>query len=330
MAYSLNNQRLFQEYQNKPKPKTQCGSILSVMFSIQNLYLPAFEEFVDGFKKRCVENQIKVNDGSKVVMKNMERIFYKSYYVYRGDYSQLTDLLRCSLVFDSFGDLYKAFTVLSEWVKNNKDMKDGILRVKNLFSPERVPFGYRHLLVNVYCPGTELVCEIQFHHKLFYELKKENEYVYERARLFKCDDRNLAYDYVCKFFNQNESKKLEYAVYGHTSEENVTKNEKENEKEDVKIENGEEDLVIGVEVSMKELIYKWFPKSVAEIYYKALISNGYNTVKQLKDISIAITTKKQETLKNLQTMGFKTGHAKLFIQKIDLYFQSLKSSEEKK
>ena len=54
------------------------------------------------------------------------------------------------------------------------------------------------------------MCEIQFHHKLFYELKKENDYVYERARLFKCDDRNLAYDYVCKFLNQNGSKKLEY------------------------------------------------------------------------------------------------------------------------
>jgi len=240
VARSLNVVSLLEEYQNKPKPKTQCGSIFSVMFSMQNLYLPPFEDFVDGFKKICVENQIKIKDSSKIVMKSMERIFYKSYYVYRGDYSQLTDLLRCSLVFDSFEDLYKAFSVLNDCVKDNKDMENGILRVKDLFTHEHVPFGYRHLLVNVYCPGTELVCEIQFHHKLLNEYKQESDYAYERARLFKCGDRNLAYNYICQYSNQNVSKNLTHTFDGHTSEENAKKNEKkekekEKEKGDVEI-----------------------------------------------------------------------------------------------
>ncbi|ETO13613.1 hypothetical protein RFI_23753 [Reticulomyxa filosa] len=141
------------------------------MFSAQNLYLPAFQQFVNQLKKKCDQSGITVKKVSKVVVKNVERTFYKTnyviiyvhffwycfekkktYYVYRGDHTQLTDLLRCSFVFDSFADLYKAFSVLEEVASKNDDVK-GILRAKDRFTPANVPFGYRDLLVNLYCPG---------------------------------------------------------------------------------------------------------------------------------------------------------------------------------
>jgi len=137
--------------------------------------------------------------------KNIERTFYKTYYVYKGDHTQLTDLLRCSFVFETFDDLYKAFSVFAKVANARKDMKGGVLRAKDRFDPVNMPFGYRDLLVNVMCPGTSVVCEVQFHHKIFYDSKKDSHYVYKRARLFDVEDRNLAYEYVTSHIKKKDS-----------------------------------------------------------------------------------------------------------------------------
>merc|ERR1712087_546018 len=85
-----------------------------------------------------------------------------------------------------------------------------ILRVKDRFNSESEPCGYRDLCVNVMCkgrdkgknsPGHELegiVCEIQFHHRVFYAAKSVSHKMYKKTRLFEnaASQRNEAYEYA--------------------------------------------------------------------------------------------------------------------------------------
>merc|ERR1712157_136969 len=99
--------------------------------------------------------------------------------------------------FDNFEDLYKAYSVVEETAK--KDLEGGILRLKDRFDPKHIPFGYRDLLINVYCPGCKIVCEMQLHHVLFYKLKKISHRMYVKARLFEREGYNAAYQYAMNF-----------------------------------------------------------------------------------------------------------------------------------
>merc|ERR1712083_109112 len=133
--------------------------------------------------------------------KKIERAFYKAFYVYSSDsddgYKEMTDVLRCSIIFDNFADLYKAYAIIEEVAE--KDLKGGILRLKDRFNPKEMPFGYRDLLINVYCPGSQIVCEMQLHHKLFYKLKKISHRMYVKARLFEREGYNAAYQYATQY-----------------------------------------------------------------------------------------------------------------------------------
>ena len=67
----------------------------------------------------------------------------------------------------------------------NDKCKGGIIRCKDRFNPENMAFGYRDLLINVNCPGSEkkipIVCEIQLHHRIFYENKKISHSMYKKG-----------------------------------------------------------------------------------------------------------------------------------------------------
>jgi len=103
-----------EEYENKPKPLTEGSNIVSLMFGAQHLYLPAFEKFVSQNMAEYKKQKVKILKHSKVSCKNIERAFYKTYYVYMGDHKQMTDLMRCSFVFDNFVDLYRAFSIMKK------------------------------------------------------------------------------------------------------------------------------------------------------------------------------------------------------------------------
>jgi len=154
------------------------------------------------FKK---EN-IPLVETPKPATKSPNRIFYKTYYVYGGQYSQMTDLIRASFVFNNFEDLYHGFQVFDKCVKANKTIENGILRVKDRFNVERIDFGYRDLLINLFAPESKLVCEIQFHLKLFYECKGDSHKLYKIARIFEYDDVNLAYKIADKYFRSSVGK----------------------------------------------------------------------------------------------------------------------------
>jgi len=124
------------------------------------------------------------------------RAFYKAYYGDGGDCANILDMLRASFVFDTFDELYKAFSIIEEIINQTKTIKDGILRVKDTFAEEKVKSGHRQVIINFYCPTTEIVCELQLHYQLFDKYGKETHWLYDRTRLFEVNGRNLAFDYI--------------------------------------------------------------------------------------------------------------------------------------
>ena len=154
----------------------------------------------------------------------MERAFYKTYYIYGSEngYKEIKDVLRASLIFTSFTDLYKTFTIIENMVT--------ILRVKDRFHPKDIPFGYRDCLINFYCPTTKIVVELQLHAKQFYDLKKISHKMYKRARLFnlKKNDENLAYEYATKYIRPLIGDKAFYEMNKKDVEEASIKDKTDN------------------------------------------------------------------------------------------------------
>lgn len=101
------------------------------------IHVSTFNQLLNKIEAKCNANNIKLSN-SGAQCKGMERAFYKTYYIYGNNdgYKQIKDVLRASLIFDSFDDLYKAFGII--------DQMCPILRVKDRFNPKVMPFGYRY------------------------------------------------------------------------------------------------------------------------------------------------------------------------------------------
>ena len=100
--------------------------------------------------------------------------------------------------------MYGAFCIISKLAGNDKAIGP-ILRAKDRFNPDSVPFGYRDLLINIYIPGSKIVGEIQLHHLSFYNRKKRSHSIYKKARLFEDPKTkaNIAYDIASKRFGSD-------------------------------------------------------------------------------------------------------------------------------
>lgn len=137
--------------QSKKVVLSEASSFVTLMFGASNA-LAQFQKWLDDkVMKQCKKEGIKMKeDRPKAKLKGMDRAFYKAFYVYGKDddegYQRMTDLVRVSLVFDTFEDLYKCFDVLDIL---SEQTLGGLLRVKDRFHPQTVPFGYRDLLINV-------------------------------------------------------------------------------------------------------------------------------------------------------------------------------------
>ena len=106
-------------------------------------------------------------------LKGRERSMEKIAADYGGDPSQLLDVSRASIVFDSMEDIQKAREMLGDQIE--------IVREKNRFE-KPAPGGYRDMMLNVKVdPGH--VCEIQLHSKQVLEVKNgEGHEIYEEMR----------------------------------------------------------------------------------------------------------------------------------------------------
>jgi len=97
--------------------KSEAKSFVTLMFGASNA-LGKFQKWLDEkVIKLCKEKGIKMKEERpKAKLKGMERAFYKSFYVYGKEdnkgYEKMTDLVRVSLVFNTFEDLYKCFNAL--------------------------------------------------------------------------------------------------------------------------------------------------------------------------------------------------------------------------
>eukprot|EP01083_Nonionella_stella_P039994 108771_1 len=149
-----------------------------------------FNAFLNAVQARCDEEGIEIRECTGAKPKALERTFYKAFYEYGGGkagFRQVKDLFRCSFVFDTFDALYGCYCVI-------KDIGPRILRAKDRFSypAADAPFGYRDVLINIVCPKTEIVCEIQLHLHVFHFHKHDSHTMYKTARIF--DGKGKRYD----------------------------------------------------------------------------------------------------------------------------------------
>eukprot|EP01084_Bolivina_argentea_P053196 97662_1 len=155
---------------------------------------------------KSLENKFKENGIINFKMtgakkKGIGRAFYKSFYSYHNQqdgFRYLTDVLRCSFVFSDFINLYAAFECI--YGMNNKFE---ILRVKDRFNTVSEACGYRDFMINILIKNEKyiegIICEIQLHHKTFYNAKRISHKMYKKTRLFETDNGNEAYKYAVKY-----------------------------------------------------------------------------------------------------------------------------------
>ncbi|KAK3232710.1 hypothetical protein CYMTET_56951 [Cymbomonas tetramitiformis] len=96
-------------------------------------------------------------------LKKLDRIVEKGYRSYKMDWAQLTDVVRCSLVYHSLDALLGGVLFLIRDIQPAYGWK--ILRIKNRLHPDfdaKNSGGYRDLSMNV-MGATKHVCEVQFH-----------------------------------------------------------------------------------------------------------------------------------------------------------------------
>eukprot|EP01083_Nonionella_stella_P051368 136362_1 len=293
------------KYENvKQKAQNEnVDSFQSLIFAGQFVHIGDFKKWLNDIEQKCRKQNIviKINSGAHV--KQIERAFYKAFYCYKSDnnegYKQMTDVLRTSLVFDSFGDLYRAFGVIDENIN--------ILRVKDRFQPKHVPFGYRDILINFYCPGSKIVCELQLQHLLFYQHKKASHDIYKKARLFERDGQNYAYEYAQKFAKPKLGDEYDIYSYSETSHQSHGMKQNEESKDDNDVE---------LEMNAKELLKHWGLRMYAN---KMVDEEGWDNPSDWIDLD-------EDDLKN--DIGFKKAHCKKFQRKYKKWIQKKMDSEE--
>ena len=97
-------------------------------------------------------------------VKSVERTYQKVIRSYNGDFSLVTDLVRCSVAYDTLAELADGMARL------DADPQTVILQNKNRFDPDfhdRLSAGYKDVKLLVHVVGVThgFVCEIQLHLK---------------------------------------------------------------------------------------------------------------------------------------------------------------------
>eukprot|EP00854_Cymbomonas_tetramitiformis_P001701 gene1701-2358_t len=110
-------------------------------------------------------------------LKKLQRIAEKTYRCYKMDFHKLTDIVRCSLVYDRLMGLCCALDYILEHIQEHGFC---ILRVKNRLHPDfdtKENGGYRDVSINVVSQQTGHVCEIQLHWLSIFKVKLSNDVV---------------------------------------------------------------------------------------------------------------------------------------------------------
>lgn len=131
---------------------------------------------------------------------------------YKGDWTQLRDVVRCSLAVDSIDDLRKTLEALKKsGLKLAQQPKDRFVKP--------VPVGYRDCLMNIVL-SNGMIGEVQLHVKPMLAAKIEGHHHYEIERSLEGKvrekaglggDDKLSRDLVEKHLDENELKQLDQA-----------------------------------------------------------------------------------------------------------------------
>merc|ERR1712228_786723 len=203
------------------KPHSEASSFVELMFG-STTHISSFETWLNKIVNQCKKENVKIVSFSGAKTKKIARAFYKAFYVYveKNGFKQMTDVLRCSFIFNDFTDLYRCYAIIELLAEQSVG---GILRVKDRFNPQHIPFGYRDMLINVVCPGSKIVTEIQLHFEPLSKYKKVSHAMYKRASLFERETENLAYKYSTQYLRP----KIGSKAYEPSKDDMVDDDEKE-------------------------------------------------------------------------------------------------------
>eukprot|EP01083_Nonionella_stella_P145482 455998_1 len=275
-------------------------SFQSLIFNGQSLHIDNFREWLHQIERKCKKQNIVIEQNSGAHVKKIARAFYKAFYVYKNEnndgFKQMTDILRTSLVFDSFTDLYRAFNIIDNNIK--------ILRVKDRFQPDKVPFGYRDILINFYCPDTprtKIVCELQLQHSLFYKYKKRSHDIYKKARLFERNGSNYAYEYAMEFAKPKIGDK---DIFTYRYDDDATRQYDSDDSLDEKEMDTEKKIDEDLKMNGKDLLMDWGLKKYVSVM---IDQEGWDD--PLDWIDLEANDLKEDPYK------FNTPHCKKFMRK---------------
>eukprot|EP01083_Nonionella_stella_P010286 29351_1 len=286
------------KYENKPKCESKTNSFVELIFGGQT-HVSSFQKWIDKVTRQCEVQNVKIRENSGAKMKKIERAFYKAFYVYDQEdgFRQMTDILRCSLVFDDFENLYQCFTIIETLAEQTSG---GILRAKDRFHPAAIPFGYRDLLINIYCPESKIVAEIQLHFRPFYKYKKVSHKMYKRARLFERETSNLAYTYSTKYLRPKIGTFKKYEL----TRDDMDATDFDDNKEEPKAK----------DMTYDALLKQWGLQK----YQFAMHDEGWDDPEGWGDL-------KPKDLKN--DMGFSKGHINKFQRKYEEWVKLVEKEE---
>merc|ERR1712228_637433 len=279
------------------KPHSEASSFVELMFG-STTHISSFQEWLNKIVYQCKKENVNIVSFSGAKTKKIARAFYKAFYVYveKNGFKQMTDVLRCSFVFDDFDNLYRCYSIIELLAEQSVG---GILRVKDRFHPQHIPFGYRDMLINVVCPGSKIVTEIQLHFEPLSKYKKISHSMYKKARLFERETENLAYKYSTQYLRPKIGSN---AFYQPSKDDMIDDDDQENETKAVK--------------SFDVLLKEWG----LEKYIDKMRDEGWDDPEDWKDIT-------DDELKN--DIGFSKGHIKKWHRNFDEWTKQKKEEEQK-
>merc|ERR1712228_1109404 len=267
-------------------------------------HISSFEVWLDKIVNQCKKENINIVSFSGAKTKKIERAFYKAFYVYstmdENGFQQMTDVLRCSFIFNDFTDLYRCYSIIELLAEQSVG---GILRVKDRFHPQHIPFGYRDMLINVVCPGSEIVTEIQLHFEPLSKYKKISHTMYKKARLFERETENLAYKYSTQYLRP----KIGSKPYEPSKDDMIDGNDEDKEEEEVPSASTKP-----FDVLLKE----WG----LEKYIDTMRDEGWDDVRDWQDLT-------DDDLKN--DIGFSKGHLRKWHRNFKEWTKQKEEKEQK-
>ncbi len=168
----ISKQSEFVDFNNAQKINKNPLTLFYLVF-LANFLKPSFDYEFKNIARNTKASYIPAS------VKSLDRILEKLKFDYQGNIANLKDILRGSLVFDNFFDLYKCLDFISQ--------KFEVIKVKDRFKTNN-----KYKDVNIVIRfHKDLKTEIQLHLKPIFEAKKIENKIYQKIRKIKIQLKQL-------------------------------------------------------------------------------------------------------------------------------------------